>query len=115
MTGINETLAEREKTYGNFYQDAILVQDILKALRCTDRWDKLDADMKLSIQMIVLKLVRIVQGNPYYSDNWHDIGGYAKLVENRLEEHLGHKDKERSWPWEPASNLLQKEKKKREE
>jgi hypothetical protein len=36
--------------------------------------------------MICNKLARIVNGNPYYRDSWHDIVGYAALVDTLLEE-----------------------------
>jgi len=34
--------------------------------------------------MILHKIARIVNGDPDYTDSWHDIAGYAKLVEDRL-------------------------------
>lgn len=35
--------------------------------------------------MIAHKLGRIINGDPNYSDSWHDIAGYAKLVADRLD------------------------------
>jgi hypothetical protein len=35
--------------------------------------------------MICHKLARIANGNPYYEDSWHDIGGYSQLVVQILE------------------------------
>jgi hypothetical protein len=37
-----------------------------------------------ALDMIAVKISRILTGDPNYSDNWHDIQGFAKLVENRL-------------------------------
>src|SRR5690606_10084595 len=37
------------------------------------------------------KIARILIGDPNYADNWHDIQGYAKLVEERLPT-LPHKE-----------------------
>ena len=37
-----------------------------------------------ALDMICVKLGRIVNGNPDYADNWVDIAGYAKLVSDRL-------------------------------
>ena len=34
--------------------------------------------------MITNKMARIVNGDPNYIDNWHDIAGYATLVEQEL-------------------------------
>ena len=36
--------------------------------------------------MIASKIARIVNGDPDYADNWHDIAGYARLVEKELEK-----------------------------
>lgn len=84
---IEKTLAERASTYGNFAQEAVLVETIKKALRAHPKWDYLPDDCKLSLEMITLKQVRAV--NDFrHTDNWHDIGGYAKLVEDRLREQI---------------------------
>jgi hypothetical protein len=34
--------------------------------------------------MIQHKIARILNGDPTYTDNWHDIAGYATLVEQHL-------------------------------
>ena len=34
--------------------------------------------------MILHKIGRILNGDPNYADSWHDIAGYAKLVEDEL-------------------------------
>jgi len=34
--------------------------------------------------MVVHKISRILNGNPNNIDSWHDIVGYASLVEKRL-------------------------------
>lgn len=41
-------------------------------------------DQREALDMIFHKIGRIVCGDPNYADSWHDIAGYAKLVENRL-------------------------------
>jgi hypothetical protein len=40
--------------------------------------------MQESLDLIANKLARIVNGDPFYDDSWHDVGGYAKLVEIEL-------------------------------
>ena len=37
--------------------------------------------------MILHKLARILNGDPNYVDSWHDIAGYAILVEDIIKEH----------------------------
>ena len=34
--------------------------------------------------MIQHKIARVLNGDPNYPDNWHDIAGYARLVEREL-------------------------------
>jgi hypothetical protein len=53
----------------------------------------MDGHMQEAAEMIVHKLARIVNGNPFYMDSWVDIAGYATLVVDRLptdEEIDGH-------------------------
>jgi len=40
---------------------------------------------KEALEMILHKVARIVSGNPNHADHWHDIGGYSKLVEDRID------------------------------
>ncbi len=44
--------------------------------------------MKESLEMNMHKVARILNGDPTYLDNWHDIIGYTRLVEKRLEKEL---------------------------
>ena len=41
-------------------------------------------DMRESLEMVAHKVARILNGNPTNVDSWHDIAGYAALVEKRL-------------------------------
>ena len=41
-------------------------------------------DQVIALDMICNKMARIVNGDPNYIDNWHDIAGYATLVEQEL-------------------------------
>lgn len=34
--------------------------------------------------MIVHKIGRILNGDPNYADSWHDIAGYATLIDQQL-------------------------------
>lgn len=81
---IDTTLKQRGQDYGDFLSQSALSQDIKSTLKNHVNWDNLDPDMKESISMIVHKISRIVNGNPKKSDSWHDIAGYATLIEKRL-------------------------------
>ena len=82
---VENTLAERGGRYGEFADHAMIAQGIQDVMRNAPKWGLLDADMKQALSVIADKIARILNGDPYYLDNWHDIQGYAKLIEKRIE------------------------------
>lgn len=84
MSGIEATLSERGGRYGSFATQAAIEQALGDRLAEEPGWSRLAPDQKSAVQMILVKLARIVNGDPDYRDNWHDIIGYAKLIEDRL-------------------------------
>lgn len=74
---INETLQARGEHYGNFNTLSIINKK-LDAITA-EYGQHLDATQKKAIDMIFHKVSRILNGNPHYADNWHDIAGYAML------------------------------------
>ncbi len=85
MTAVAATLAERGKRYGAFAEHAEIAQDLQDAMRKPAGWAKLAPDQKQALTVIADKIARMLNGDPNYVDNWHDIIGYASLVETRLE------------------------------
>ena len=81
---VEDTLAERGKTHGNFEDMANTTQFFKDEMRGYDNWNKLDQDQREALDMIVHKISRILNGDPNHADTWHDIAGYAKLVDDRL-------------------------------
>ena len=77
-------LEERGNRYGPFTGQAEISQTLKKVMLNTPNWDNLDFDQKESLEMIVHKIARILNGDPNYDDSWIDIGGYSKLVADRL-------------------------------
>lgn len=86
MPSISDTLAERGGRYGKFINHSKISQGLQDAMRAAENWDKLDVDMRQALTTIADKMARILNGDPYYADSWHDISGYATLVERRLLE-----------------------------
>lgn len=80
---VEATLAERGRRYGDFADYAVISQSLQDAMRETSGWAILSADKKQALTTIVDKIARILNGDPEYRDNRHDIGGYAKLAEDR--------------------------------
>lgn len=81
---IDNTLAERGSRYGEFINNASVAQDLKRVMAASSGWGAMDNDQRESLEVIAQKISRIVTGDPDYVDNWHDIQGYAKLVEDRL-------------------------------
>jgi hypothetical protein len=75
-----ETLNDREPKYGDFTELAKAVQAYKAAVRHAPSWVKMTAVQREAAEMIVLKLCRIVYGDPLHFDSWHDIAGYATLA-----------------------------------
>lgn len=83
---IENTLQQRRNRYGEFKQHADIAQDLKDSMRSVPSWDALATDMKEALEMIQHKVARILNGDPRYADNWHDIAGYATLVDKRLND-----------------------------
>ena len=87
---VENTLAERGKRYGDFSDHAEVcqqLQNVMRSSRTSSQkhgWDRLSDVQKQALTVIADKIARILTGDPDYDDNWHDIQGYAKLVEDRL-------------------------------
>jgi hypothetical protein len=81
---ILKTLTERGNRYGKFTDHAEITQHFKALAHNHEGWDDMDADMREALDMIFHKIGRILSGDPTYDDSWHDIAGYAKLVEDRL-------------------------------
>jgi hypothetical protein len=83
---VDETLEQRGNNYGDYRDVAYAAQELKKTLRYSKSWHSMEPYMQESLDMICNKMSRIVNGNPYYDDSWHDICGYATLVEKQLEK-----------------------------
>jgi hypothetical protein len=81
---VDATLAERGKRYGDFSDHARVCQALKVTMMCGPSWKQLSDVQKQALEVIADKIARILTGDPNYDDNWHDIQGYAKLVEDRL-------------------------------
>lgn len=84
--GIEATLAERGNNYGEFTGHATLSQKLKALLQDHAGWNRLAWDQREALDMVMHKIARIINGNPDYVDSWHDIIGYVRLVEKRLEK-----------------------------
>lgn len=81
---IEQTLEERGNRYGSFEHHAMIAQHLQDVMRAQAGWVELAPDQKQALTVIADKIARMLNGDPNYRDNWHDIVGYAKLVDDRM-------------------------------
>ncbi len=96
MTDVKKILEERGKQYGSFAENAGMSQSIKVKMQVHERYHEINLTQREALDMIALKLSRIVTGDPNYIDNWDDIAGYATLVADEL-----RKNQEAPKPPEP--------------
>ena len=85
MSNIEQTLTERGERYGDFAEHARIAQGLKDIMWNEAGWSRLTPAMRQSLEVIADKIARILNGDPTYADNWHDIQGYAQLVEKTLQ------------------------------
>lgn len=87
MTERDPILTEREKTHGSFAKNAKYSQHLKNVFRNLEgpfvgesSYRKLSSVHREALDMIALKLSRILSGQADFKDHWDDIAGYAKLA-----------------------------------
>jgi hypothetical protein len=83
---IPDILAERRKTHGDYGDHARVTQALKRVMEGEKGWVRLDDCQREALAIIAHKIGRILSGNPNFDDHWVDIGGYAKLVADRIKE-----------------------------
>ena len=83
---IDETLVERGNVHGNFTDNSNVSQEIKWEMQKSPNWGELPNYQKEALHMIAHKIGRILAGDNNHHDHWHDMIGYARLVERELED-----------------------------
>lgn len=86
---IDDLLEERGSRYGSFDEHARLSRELKDTCYSGKKWSQLSYAQKESIDMIMHKVGRILNGDPNYKDSWTDIIGYARLIEETLSSECG--------------------------
>jgi hypothetical protein len=81
---VEDTLTERGKNYGDFTDNADYAQRIKQVFYESKNWHSMPTYMQEALELIASKFGRLLSGDPFYVDNWHDVGGYTTLVEQRI-------------------------------
>jgi len=90
MTDITTTLTQRGQRYGDFTGQSKITQDIKRAMR-QGNWPDLSDPQRECLEMLAVKISRILNGDPDYHDNWHDIIGYTTLVAETINRNPNQK------------------------
>lgn len=91
MASVSDTVEQRGNRYGGMEDNAILTQTLMDTVleAAHESGQELSPVHKECLHMIFHKVSRMAIGDQWYTDNPHDIGGYAKLIETHIEEKLG--------------------------
>jgi len=88
MSKVNETLQKRGEVYGNFRQgiklESVIMQNV-KGRYYAENGHDMPEWYAVALSKIVMKISRL-SVTPDHIDSWHDIAGYAVLVEQHLKE-----------------------------
>lgn len=76
---IKEILIDRAATHGDFVNVSNVHQRILVALDHGPGRMAMTPAQRTALEMIAMKMARIVCGDPYFADHWDDIAGYSEL------------------------------------
>ena len=81
---IGKTLDKRNSTHGDYVKQCWITNEIKHVIRQGKNYDGLSPYAMEALDMIAVKIGRIMEGNPLEPDHWHDIAGYATLTEREL-------------------------------
>lgn len=83
---VDKTLKERQSQYGDFNDVARTTGQLMAIIHNSANGQTMPYSHDEALHMICSKVARIVNGDYNNLDSWHDIGGYAKLIENIIDE-----------------------------
>lgn len=79
-----QTIEDRENSHGDYKVQAGFSQQLKGAMRNHPGWINLNDCQRESMDMIAVKMSRVLTGDPNTADHWTDIAGYATLVSNLI-------------------------------
>jgi len=80
-----DIINERAKTHGDYKTTAGWSQSLKDMFRSSGNWHNLNDGQREALEMIAVKLARLLNGNPQFPDHWDDISGYGKLGADSIE------------------------------
>lgn len=79
-----ELIKQRKSTHGSFHDNARISQALKDVFRKETDYALLNDEQKEALDLIALKLARILSGQPNRHDHWEDIAGYSTLASQSI-------------------------------
>lgn len=76
---IEDTINERDATHGDWRAQSALAWTLKNQIKTAPNYELLSMGQREALDMICVKISRIVTGNALEPDHWRDIEGYARL------------------------------------
>ena len=83
---IESTTTERSNRYGGIQDVSEVNEALMDVIRNSPKYEELTPTHRSCLYMITHKIARMVCGDINYTDNPHDIAGYAVILENFMKE-----------------------------
>lgn len=81
---VRQTLNQRQEQYGSFEDVAQTTEQLFQVIKGGASFVDFTESQRMALYMIFSKVARLSNGNPNHKDSWHDIAGYATLIDNEL-------------------------------
>ena len=69
----------KQKTHGDYKNTANISQALKGVMATGKNWDALKDTQREALELIAMKIGRILSGDQNFRDHWDDIEGYAEL------------------------------------
>lgn len=73
-------LQERGTTHGSFLDNAVIAQETKHIWHNSPNWEKMNAIQREALDLIAIKISRVLSGDANHLDHWSDVAGYATLA-----------------------------------
>jgi hypothetical protein len=77
---IEDLVKERGGEHGDFRTQFPTAQSLKQVARASKNWERMSLSQREALEMVLLNVSRILNGNPSSADHWADIAGYAYLI-----------------------------------
>lgn len=85
---IDDTLTQRGQVHGDYVVMCNVIAKLRSVLTASPNWHTMSPVQQETLNMLCVKMGRIVTGDASFADHWLDIEGYAKLARTRSKQKM---------------------------